>query len=299
MNTTALLSISVLAVLAPPVAAQGGGTPSPTQQAQREARQLDSEGRHAEARAIWRRLIDEAPDPAARAGAQRRMAMSYGFEGDCASVIKYEQMVIAYWTTREQAEPQNAFYQQGEMANEAARVCLDAGHLDEAERWYRAGSALGNQEPEPRTHPKSLWAYRLAHALARIAAQRGDKAEAERQVAEARRVLDRDPAMAEDQERFYPYLVGYVQLFTGDPIRAESTLRGALEVRGNQNDPFLNYLLALALERLGRAEEARMQYRRAYDLATGHNPPAVFTRPNARKKLSAAGDRETGRPVDG
>ncbi len=53
-------------------------------------------------------------------------------------------MVIDYWKTREQAEPQNAFYQQGEMANEAARVCIDVGKLDEAERWYKAGRELGN-----------------------------------------------------------------------------------------------------------------------------------------------------------
>ena len=39
---------------------------------------------------------------------------------------------------RETAEPQNAFYQQGEMANEAARVCIDAGDLAAA-----AGAGVG------------------------------------------------------------------------------------------------------------------------------------------------------------
>ena len=77
--------------------------------------------------------------------------MSYAFDADCANTVKYEEMVIAYWKTREQAEPQNAFYQQGEMANEAARVCIDAGQLDIAEKYYRKGSELGLKEPSPKT----------------------------------------------------------------------------------------------------------------------------------------------------
>lgn len=123
-----LLAIAVPSPAIPAALAQGvrTGPPGPM----REAQQLDRAGRHAEARAMFQRLIDEAPDPAARAAAQRRMAMSYGFEGDCANAVKYHEMVIAYWVTREAIEPQNAFYQQGEMANESARVCLDAGDLE-------------------------------------------------------------------------------------------------------------------------------------------------------------------------
>ena len=253
----------------------------------RQANRLDSEGKTAEARVIFQQLIDSAPDARAKSQAQRAMAMSYAFDGDCANTVKYEQLVIAYWKTRETAEPQDAFYQQGEMANEAARVCIDAGDLAAAERWYREGERLGNLEPEPRTHPKSLWDFRTAHALARIAARRGDAAEAQRQVKLARQALDRDSAMAGPQERFYPYLVGYVALYTGDLATAERELTRGLALRGNQNDPFQHYLLALTLEKQGKADEAKALYQKAYDLATGHNPPAAFTRPAARKKLGA------------
>lgn len=198
-----LLAIAIGLTAAVSVQAQGGTSSDSLQrQALRQAQRLDGEGKHAEARDIFQRLIDGASDPAARAAAQRRMAMSYGFSGDCANAIKYEEMVIAYWVTREPAEPQNAFYQQGEMANEAARVCIDAGDLAAAETWYRKGSELGNREPEPRTHPGSLWGFRLAHALARINARRGNRPEALKQVAEARRILDSDTAMARPQERF-------------------------------------------------------------------------------------------------
>ncbi len=257
------------------------GPPGPMQ----EAARLDVEGKTGEARAIFQRMIDSAADPAARANAQRAMAMSYAFDGDCANPMKYEEMVIAYWQTREQAEPQNAFYQEGEMANEGARVCLEAGDAATAERWYRRGYELGTKEPAPQTHPRSLWDFRLAHALGRIAARRGDAAEAKAQIAAARRALDGDTAMARQQERFFPYLTGYVALFTNDLPAAERELTAALNLRGNQRDPFMRCLLAMTYEKEGKQDEAKAAYRQAYDLATAHNPPAAFTRPFARRKL--------------
>lgn len=267
----------LLTAIAPALAAQAPA---------REAARLDSEGKTSEARVLFQRLIDEAPDPAAKAAAQRGMAMSFAFDGDCASTVKYEELVIGYWVTQEAADPQNAFYQEGEMANEAARVCIDAGDLATAERSYRRGYQLGLKEPEPRTHPKGLWDYRLAHALGRLAARRGDKAEAGRQVEAARRLLAADTAMASAQARFLPYLEGYVALYTGDLKTAERVLTAMLELRGNSTDPFMHCLLAMTYEKLGQPDRARALYQKAYDLATGHNPPAAFARPLARKKLA-------------
>jgi tetratricopeptide (TPR) repeat protein len=266
-----------------PLPAQGGGAAQPIPM--REASRLDSEGKTVEARVVFQKLIDEAVDPAAKAAAQRAMAMSWAFDGNCAKAVEYQEKVIAYWVTREQAEPQNAFYNQGEMANEAARVCIDAGDLDAAEQWYRKGSDLGNREPEPRTHPKVLWDYRLAHALGRLAARRGNKAEAMRQVAEAKRALESDSTMVTQQGRFYPYLTGYVALYTGDLVTAEAELIRALAMPGNQNDPFMHCLLAMVYEKKGESARAKGLYEKAYGLATGHNPPAAFVRPFARMKL--------------
>lgn len=264
------------------------GTPrTPRGDSLREASRLDTEGQTSEARALFAALIASAPDEATKAAAQRAMAMSYAFDGDCKNTLQYEEMVIAYWVTREQAEPQNAFYQEGEMANEGARVCIDAGDLTLAERYYRRGSELGLKEPEPRTHPRSLWDFRLAHALARLAARNGDVDAAHKQVAAARAILDSDSAMAAQQERFFPYLVGYVALYVNDLATANAELTKALSLRGNQNDPFMNTLLAMTYERQGDAAQAQALYQKAYDLATGHNPPAAFVRPFARKKLGA------------
>jgi len=213
--------------------------------------------------------------------------MSYAFDGDCKNTVKYEEQVIAYWVTREQAEPQNAFYQQGEMANEGARVCIDAGDFAMAEAYYRRGHTLGLKEPAPKTHPKSLWDFRLEHAMARLAARRGDKVAALQHVALARKALDADSAMAAAQERYFPYLVGYVAFYTGDLQGAQAEFGKALATQGNQRDPFMHALLGMTYEKLGQSDKAKEYYQKAYDLSTAHNPPAAFTRPFVRKKLGA------------
>ena len=280
---TAMVAFSLLTAPAVQGQGRGRGASTPRSDSTRQAQRLDTEGRHQEARAIFQALIDNAPTPADRAAAQRRMALSYAYDGDCARAIEYEEMVIAYWVTRREAEPQNAHYQEGEMANEAARICIDAGALDEAERMYRRGSELGNREPEPRTHPKSLWDYRLAHALARLAARRGNAEEAQRHVAEARRILDSDPKMAEDQEQYYPYLVGYVALYTNDLATAEAELTKATAAL--PNDPFQVVLLGMTFEKKGDQAKARELYEKAFGMATGSNPPNVHSRAFTRKKL--------------
>jgi tetratricopeptide (TPR) repeat protein len=262
---------------------RGRGASTPRADSIRQAQQLDTEGKHQESRAIFQALIDNAPDAAARAQVQRRMAMSYGYDFNCAKAIEFEEMVIAYWVTRRAAEPQNAHYQEGEMANEAARVCIDVGALDEAERMYRRGSDLGNMEPEPRTHPRSLWDYRLAHAQARIAARRGNAADAQRHIAEARRALDSDPKMAEAQEQYFPYLVGYVALYTNDLATAERELTKSMQLM--DNDPFQVVLMGILHEKKGDQAKARELFEKAFEMSDGSNPPNVHSRAFTRRKL--------------
>jgi len=52
--------------------------------------------------------------------------------------------------------------------------------------------------------------------------------------------------------------------------------------------PFLRYLLAVTAEQQGRRDEAMALYRKAYDLATAHNPPSAFVRRTVREKLKLA-----------
>lgn len=280
-----LATLTTIALASAATAAQTAQSqqPDPRADSLRQAQSLDVDGKHAEARAMFQQLIDTAPDAAAKAAATRRLAMSYGYDGSCAKVIELEEQVIAYWQTRRDAEPQNAHYQEGEMANEAARVCHDAGAFDEAERMYRRGSELGNMEPAPRTHPKSLWDYRLAHALARINARRGNADEAKRWIGEARKALDSDPEMAKAQERYFPYLVGYVALYTGDLATAETELKKASELM--PNDPFQIVLLGMTYEKMGDQTKATAMYEKAFAMSTGSNPPNIYSRRFTAEKL--------------
>jgi tetratricopeptide (TPR) repeat protein len=243
---------------------------------------LDLMGKGADARKHFQKAIDAAPDAAGKAAAQRQMAMSYAFEGDCRNTIKYEQMVIAYHATREQSDPQNSFFQQGEIANETARVCLDAGDLENAAIWYRKGTELGLKEPGNTTHPRSLWVFRLEHALARIEARKGNKSEAAKHVAAAKAALDGDAKMAEAQARFFPYLTGYVALYTGDLKTAQADLEKAVAMQAT--DPFLQCLLGMTYEKLGEKDKATECYKKA-SATTAHNTPAAFAKPFTRKKL--------------
>ena len=171
------------------------------------------------------------------------------------------------------------------MADEAARVCLDHGELSTAYELYKKGHDLGIKEPNPSPGRKDLWDYRWEHAQARVAARRGNKAEAEKHATAAKAILGdlqgKDPKLYEQQKNFLPYLTGYVSLYTGDYQPALADLQKA-----NQNDAFIQSLIGMAYEKLGDKNKAMEFYRRAAEVR-GHNPPAAFARPFARKKLGA------------
>jgi tetratricopeptide (TPR) repeat protein len=240
---------------------------------------LDNEGKFEEARRVLQEAIEKAADQAAKAAALRTLAMSYAFSGDCAQTGKYEQMVIDYWRTREKEEPSNAFYQEGEMANEAARVCIDVGDLKEAERWYRKGYELGTKEPNISADRRALWDFRLEHALARLAARRGNRAEAERHVAAAKAALDRMTDLRKQQEVFFPYLTGYVAFYLGDPQKALADLQQA-----NQRDVFIQALIGQVYEKLGNKEKATEYFEKAAT-SSGHNPQAAYAYRIAKKAV--------------
>lgn len=274
----ASLLLAGVVVLTPGLSAQATRNDSV-----KAAQTADVAGKHGEARAIYQALVSAAPDPATRAAAVRRLAMSYGYDANCAKVVELEEQVIAYWASRRAAEPQNAYNQEGSVANEAARVCIDHGFLDEAERMYRRGYELANLEPSPRSHPQSLWDFRLAHGLGRIAARRGNAAEAHRWVTAARHALDSDSTMAKDQEAYYPYLVGYVALFTNDLATAETEFTKM--TKAVPDDPFQLVLLGMTFEKQGKAARAHETYQRAYQMSTGSNPPAIYSRVFTMQKL--------------
>jgi tetratricopeptide (TPR) repeat protein len=234
---------------------------------------LDLLGRGQEARGHFQKAIDAADTPEHKAMAERSMAMSYAFEGNCGKTVAYEQQVFDYY------EAVKNFYQQGEIADEAARVCIDSGDLDTAEKWYRMGHDVGLKEPEIKPDRIDLWNFRWEHAQARLAARRGNSAEAEKHVAAAKAILDK--GTNPQQAAFFPYLTGYVALYEGDYKAALDDLQ-----RANLSDPFIQCLIGQTYEKLGEKSEAIASYRKAAG-AISHNPPAAYAVPFAKKRLAA------------
>jgi tetratricopeptide (TPR) repeat protein len=233
---------------------------------------LDLMGKGEEARKYFSKAMGVADTPEHKAGAKRALAISYAFEGKCAKTIEYEQQVFDYY-----GRVRN-FFQQGEIADEAARVCIDSGDLESAEKWYRIGHETGMKEPDIKPARQDLWNFRWEHAQARVAARRGDHADAQKHVAAAQAILDK--GTIPEQAPFLPYLKGYVAFYAGD-------YKAALEELGtaNQNDPFIQCMVGQTYEKLGEKDKAIEFYRKA-STASSHNPPAAYAVPLARKRLA-------------
>ena len=170
------------------------------------------------------------------------------------------------------------FYNTGEVADELARVCLESGDIDAAQKWYKTGYEQGLRQPDITPARRDLWEFRWEHAQARIAARRGNAAEAARHVAAAKAVLDK--GTNPDQVQFFPYLTGYVAYYTGDDQTALADLGKA-----NQRDPFILCLIAQTYEKLGNGAAAKEYYRKALAVGNAHNPPNAYARPLARRKV--------------
>jgi tetratricopeptide (TPR) repeat protein len=84
---------------------------------------LDLMGQGEEAREYLAKAIQVADTPEHKGTAQRAMAISYAFEGNCKKTVEYEQQVFDYYGNVKN------FFKRSEIANEAARVCIDSADL--------------------------------------------------------------------------------------------------------------------------------------------------------------------------
>jgi tetratricopeptide (TPR) repeat protein len=139
------------------------------------------------------------------------------------------------------------------------------------------GHDAGVQEPNITPARRDLWQFRNEHALARMAARRGDKAEAQKHVAAAKAIFDK--GTNPEQAPFVPYLVGYVAFYGGDYQTALAELQ-----KGSQNDPFILSLIAQSYEKLGNEAQAREYYQKVLR-SNAHNPTGAFARPLAQQKV--------------
>jgi len=233
---------------------------------------LDLQGRGEEGRKYFARGIEVADTPEHKAMAQRAIAMSYAFERNCKKTVAYEQQVFDIYVSEKN------FFQQGEIADEAARVCIESGDLEAAYHWYQLGHDTGLKEPDIKPARQDLWEFRWEHAQARIAARRGNQAEAQKHIAAAKNVLDK--GTNPEQAQFLPYLQGYVAFYAGNYQAALEEL-----LKANQNDPFIQCMIGQTYQKLDEKDKAFEYYSKA-STAIAHNPAAAYAVPLARKNLT-------------
>ena len=233
---------------------------------------LDLKGDYSAAREHLKKAIDVAPaDQKNRA--LRVMAFSYAFESNSREAEKYEKQAFDAMLAKSDFEGAAG------VANELARIDLESGDIDGAAKWYKTGYDTALRKTDMKDADKNLWAFRFANAQARVAARRGQRDEAQKQIAASRVALDK--AQNPDQAIFFPYLTGYVAFYGGNYKTAINDLSKA-----NQDDPFILVLLAQSYEKSGDAKRAREYYEKVM-ANNGHGPTNAFARPIARKKLQS------------
>ena len=232
---------------------------------------LDLQGKYEEARRHLAKAIELASEQET-VQALRVMAVSYAFERNTDKASEYERRAFDMQYNWKQYADAAA------TADELARIYLESGDFDNAFQWYQTGHITGLKAPNLTPAQKDLWEFRWEAAQARIAARRGQKDMALQHLAACKALIDK--ANNPDQAIFYPYLAGYVALYTGDYSTAIKQLQLA-----NQKDAFVLCMLAQTYEKLGDTAHARDYYQKVMAI-NAHNPSNAFARPLARQKLS-------------
>jgi tetratricopeptide (TPR) repeat protein len=233
---------------------------------------LDLQGNYKEARQHFAKAIELAPD-GSKNQALAAMAVSYAFEGDAGESSRFYRQVF------DRQEAAQDLGGAAETANALGRVYLESGDLENAFKWYQTGYETSRREPKLPADQIDLWNLRWAHAQARIAARRGNLQEARSQAAVVKSVLDK--GTNEDQQIQYPYLAGYIALYSKDYQTAVAELQKA-----DQKDPFILVLTAQAYEKAGDLSRSRECYTQVL-ASSAHSLNNAFARPLARKKLAS------------
>ena len=231
---------------------------------------LDLKGDYSKGQEHLIKAVEAAPADF-KEQALRSLAFSYAFAGNVDKIAEPELQVL------KMNQEKKDLVRSAEICNELARLYLELGNTDQAYKWYKTGYDTINAKTDLSESDKSLWLFRWESAQARVAARKGNAAEAQRHVITAKEALDK--ANNQDQLRFYPYLTGYVAFYTGDYKTAITDFQKA-----DQRDPLILALLGEAYRKSGDSAQAVEYYKKVL-LINIHNPTNAFARPLAQKRL--------------
>jgi tetratricopeptide (TPR) repeat protein len=231
---------------------------------------LDQQGKTTEAREHLERALALAPENR-RNGLLATIGTSLAFEGRPEDAARYYQR--AFDAQTQANDPASA----AATANALGRVFLESAKVDKAEQWYRTGYETSKRIPNRPAAQLALWDMRWEHALGRIAARRGHRAEALQHAAKVKQLLEK--VTDQNQQAAYPYLVGYIDFYGRRYRDALKALENA-----DHKDVFILGLLAQSYEKIGDRAHAREYFEKVM-AATDHNLNMAFTRPIARRAL--------------
>jgi tetratricopeptide (TPR) repeat protein len=231
---------------------------------------LDLKLRYADARSHLSKALELAPDEA-KTQVMNALAVSYAFEGNAKEAASFYQKVY------DGQIADSNFGAAAGTANALGRVYLETGDVANARRWYQTGYESARRQPDLSTEQLAIWEFRWLHAQARIAARAGQAEDARQQVAAARALLDRIPALKDETASWY-YLAGYVELYAKNDAKAIELLQ-----QGDEEDPFVLSLLARAYEGAGDSERARETWALVLE-SNAHSLQNAFARPQAIRK---------------
>jgi len=233
---------------------------------------LDLQGKYADARKHLQQAIDLAPADS-KPNAWRTMAMSYAFDRKTNEIERYQKQVFDYRLAKH--DLQGA----AEIANEAARMLLESGDINGAEKWYRLGHDTILKKSDLSEKDKDLWEFRWESAQARLAARRGNNAEAQKHADAGKALIDK--GTNPDQAAYVPYVYGYNAFYAAEYQRAVDEFS-----RSNPNDPFNLVMIAQAYDKMGDKAKAKEYYEKVL-ASNAHNPTNAYARPIAQKKLKS------------
>lgn len=241
--------------------AQQAGNPAAAAELLVRAGELEEEGRHLEKAERIYALALEVADDLREKGPQILALRRLG------RVARTAGRLDEAWTRYEQSHQLSVdeMHAPGQViaCQGLGNVCLDRGERDRARAWYERGLevARGLEEPD------LTWPFYLN--LSSLAIWRGDFAEAEELLTEARRHIDR--AGNPGALHFWYNNRGSILLEHGDPAGAVQVFREAL---ARADDPFwemtLRINLGQALVKQARLFEAEEEARRAEETAILH-----------------------------
>ncbi len=233
-------------------------------------------GRYPEARRAYLEIEKSLPKGAVPFTIRFGVTFSHLYEGNPDAALESLRTYLAEYKARglDQQFPEVFIW------NAMARINLEAGRLEEAQKCYQSGyeSIPGSTLPEDQ---KKTWLGRLHHGKARTLARMGKPKEA---WAEAETVREMLLAGGEAGRQYWPayhYVAGYAKLEGGDAAAALEHL-----LQADANDPFHRLLLARAYEKLGRKDEAKAAYQKVVDSQwAGIERPLAY--PEAKRKLQS------------